>query len=718
MGGWEMDEELIKKRFEEKGITLNPMQNKCLPKVINSNKNQILIAPTSSGKTFIAISKIIHTLENKGRVIYAVPQKVLIDQTIEEIEKFCPNKYISGINGKDCWNKADVMVLPFESLYFNLIYQKGLIENKFKLVILDEFHLLYDKKRGFTLEKIISLLKCFNQKLFLMSATFEDKKDVEEWLNAEILDYDIEKYRQIKLIYKKLEVNNKDDKEFVDKILEIIKTGKSAIVFNSTKPFCVSRARKIYEKIPVSIQDKESSKEELIKKLGLKKENITDSVSELLDFMTVGIAYHTAAVSKDMKEMIENLFNKKKIKIIFATTTLAYGFNSPTEIIIIRDTTRWHVDEGCNKSIAVFEYLQMAGRAGRTGYLKKDAAYCYIVNIDYETFNLIQNNEIEPANSHLNIDDYFRKFLLEIIKSGSNTQQEIFNSVKSTFYNFQNESKKRIIFNLPYNFSLKGEIEGHLEFLIENEFIKLTGYKFDLTHFGDIIVNFSLKSFTQIPLGNFCALKNKLKEENKIKVWDKKSFYFLIKNFSPLSTLYKKSRKSEIEEYFWKEFPEVKHISNEEYTFYALQKGWMEGMEIKEIEDKYLIYAFPIKTVVNNMQKIIELYEEIGKTCFGLENDKNYEYKEFKKIFRFGVSKECSFLIARGEWGRDRIMKFAKKLKQLKTHNNKQNLSLKEYFFTFNPKEISKIVQKIKGLGPQAVGILINKLKEGSWKKW
>ena len=62
-------------------------------------------------------------------------------------------------------------------------------------------------------------------------------------------------------------------------------------------------------------------------------------------------------------------FKERKIKVLTATPTLAWGVNLPARTVIIQDYRRFEAGLG-NYPIPVLDYKQMAGRAGRPKYDK------------------------------------------------------------------------------------------------------------------------------------------------------------------------------------------------------------------------------------------------------------------------------------------------------------------------------------------------------------
>ncbi|KAG1676505.1 hypothetical protein FOA52_000048 [Chlamydomonas sp. UWO 241] len=87
---------------------------------------------------------------------------------------------------------------------------------------------------------------------------------------------------------------------------------------------------------------------------------------KLVEALLAGFASHHAGHLPGWKTLIEKLFQRGLIKIVFATGTLAAGINMPARTTIISALGR-KTDDGI-KLVPHNELLQMAGRAGRRGY--------------------------------------------------------------------------------------------------------------------------------------------------------------------------------------------------------------------------------------------------------------------------------------------------------------------------------------------------------------
>jgi superfamily II RNA helicase len=83
------------------------------------------------------------------------------------------------------------------------------------------------------------------------------------------------------------------------------------------------------------------------------------------DLICKGIAFHHSGLLPVLKEVIEIIFSKGYIKVLFCTETFAVGINMPTKTAVFLSFTKH--DEDGQRLLYTDEYIQMAGRAGRRG---------------------------------------------------------------------------------------------------------------------------------------------------------------------------------------------------------------------------------------------------------------------------------------------------------------------------------------------------------------
>ncbi|KAI9141382.1 antiviral helicase [Paraphysoderma sedebokerense] len=88
-------------------------------------------------------------------------------------------------------------------------------------------------------------------------------------------------------------------------------------------------------------------------------------ILRMRELMSRGIAVHHGGLLPIMKEMVEILFARGLVKVLFATETFAMGVNMPARTVVF-SSIRKH-DGRSFRDLLPGEYTQMSGRAGRRG---------------------------------------------------------------------------------------------------------------------------------------------------------------------------------------------------------------------------------------------------------------------------------------------------------------------------------------------------------------
>lgn len=104
----------------------------------------------------------------------------------------------------------------------------------------------------------------------------------------------------------------------------------------------------------------------ILKKLPNYKEYLNlPEFNFMCNLLEKGIAIHHSGIMPVLREMVELIFSKGYIKLLFATETFAVGINMPTKTVIFSNIEKY---DGNNiRLLLPHEYTQMAGRAGRRG---------------------------------------------------------------------------------------------------------------------------------------------------------------------------------------------------------------------------------------------------------------------------------------------------------------------------------------------------------------
>ncbi|MFW6117375.1 MAG: DEAD/DEAH box helicase [Thermoproteota archaeon] len=489
-----------KRVLDNSGITeLYPPQQEAVESGVLEGRNLVLASPTASGKTMIAeFCALKHILESEGKVVYLTPLRALASEKYEEFKKYTSIQKPSGervrigistgdYDERDTWlGKSDIIVSTNEKVDSLLRHRVDWMD-EISLVVADEVHLLNDGDRGPTLEVVLARLLQVNSDLqvLALSATINNVEEVADWLNAGYVNTE---WRPITLkegVSLREEVQFKDGdsriikRETKDSAVnlawETIRKGGQALVFTNTRRKSVSSAKKNATKVGelLSKPMKRALKRDAQKILSAGEQ--TRVSEQLADLVEQGTAFHNAGLAGAHRKIIENCFRERRIKVISATPTLAFGVNLPARTVIIDDYKRYEPGYGYYP-ISVLEYKQMAGRAGRPEYDKMGEAILTAKTGD-EADYLMDNyilGKTERIWSRLAVEKVLRSHVLATVATDfAHTEQGIYDFFGRTFYAYQYSIRK-----------IKRLLAKILKYLYDEEMIEVYGENIYATEFG------------------------------------------------------------------------------------------------------------------------------------------------------------------------------------------------------------------------------------------
>jgi|GEM_PF-786613 len=325
----------------------NPIQSVVYP-YQDEDCNIVISAATSAGKTICAEFFIDKELEKGNKIVYLSPLKSLTQEKYDDWSKRYADKEICIMTGdyvlsnemKRKAMKADIIVLTSEMLDSrtrNMSIEKNEWIYKAGLCIVDESHII-GTDRGSAVEVGLMRFTDINPtaRIVLLSATMPNVYDFKIWL--ENLNH-----KKTKIVYMKwrpveLDVSyighikgtyHVKEKDKINKAIEEIqkKPKEKFLVFVHTK----ATGRKLKDRL----------EEE-----GIKCE------------------FHNADLSLKNRLYIEDSFcdrSESSLRVIIATSTLAWGVNLPARNVIIVGVHRGI------QEVDVLDIIQMMGRAGRFG---------------------------------------------------------------------------------------------------------------------------------------------------------------------------------------------------------------------------------------------------------------------------------------------------------------------------------------------------------------
>ena len=134
----------------------------------------------------------------------------------------------------------------------------------------------------------------------------------------------------------------------------------------------------------------------------------------LRDLLMKGVSFHHSGMLPILKELVELLFARGFVKVLFATETFAVGLNMPTKTVVFTSLVKF--DENGQRYLRTDEYTQMAGRAGRRGK-DTEGLVLYLPDrdaVDLGAYHHILSGGKQPIRSRM---DFHYDFLLKTIQT-------------------------------------------------------------------------------------------------------------------------------------------------------------------------------------------------------------------------------------------------------------------------------------------------------------
>ena len=361
------------------------------------NNDCLVIAPTGSGKTWIAREAIVSILGKGGRAWYASPLKALSNSKWLEFGLHFDTQNVGIITGDTKENTEAPIIVGTTEILRNQLYDamhQGFDLN-FDLVILDEAHFLGDPDRGVVWEEIMIYLPP-RVNLLLLSATIGNGEEIAGWLK-EIRGKKCAVIREQKrpvplyplflhpsgCIYPFLEG---EGKRVTPAVVEFLKDNKSTRRVSRNLPDYAGIIRVLgeFNLLPAIFFLK--SRAECDTALNCRKslpplnnyEKLNNDLAEMLHrfpylenhrqlkaLKSAGIAAHHGGQLPAWKLLVEEMMSRGNLRVIFATSTIAAGVNFPARTIVLFNSDLFNGHDF--SPLTATEFRQMTGRAGRRG---------------------------------------------------------------------------------------------------------------------------------------------------------------------------------------------------------------------------------------------------------------------------------------------------------------------------------------------------------------
>jgi ATP-dependent RNA helicase HelY len=393
---------------------LDPFQEEAISYLAGGD-SVMVAAPTGTGKTVVAEFGVFRAARMGFKVMYTTPIKALSNQKFRDLREQYGDA-VGLLTGDIIENPdGDILVMTTEVLR-NMLLQTPSALWGVGCIIFDEIHYLADPERGTTWEESIIMCPDYIQ-LVCLSATVTNAPEIADWISRT--------HKPIHLVTHLQRSVPLSIYYYLDEKLQLVINARGQQVADfhvggeikkkmqgsrwrgpsldgddpNTRERPEPSAREIVEDLErvdllpaiyflFSRRDCEAAAE-VCAMMRLQAVRDPETIRRINEILTSyldrlppedrkleqvqmvaylarrGFGYHHAGLLPILKQLVEELFSKTLMRVVFSTDTLALGINMPARTVVIGRMSKY--DGVSRRPLIPNEFQQMAGRAGRRG---------------------------------------------------------------------------------------------------------------------------------------------------------------------------------------------------------------------------------------------------------------------------------------------------------------------------------------------------------------
>lgn len=475
------------------GPAVSDVQYEALAAGVARGESVLVVSPTSTGKTQIALWAIASGLERGCNTVYLVTHRALAKQKFEDFKRQLLGPFLGGNAASLVVATGDYVedaegIAPSEPLrapllvatyekYLALLSASGVPKDMSSTVVVcDEIQLLGDVSRGQNVEVLLTLLRNAGWKQFVgLSAVLQrrDATDLANWLSVKLVALNArekhlryECWTEGRMIVASSDRPDQTEEEALPtgvtldpisaliSLLEQKNSPRPVIVFCMKKQDTYDLARRFVEATYKGQKGQMSLAFD-----GLPATSANEFLSGILERR---VACHTADLTEEERHVVEMHLLDGRLDVVFATSTLAAGVNFPLGAAVFAGWSRWDGDLRARVPIEASDFHNMAGRVGRMGFEHDLGRVVFFASTKHDlgvASKFLALGELPPIEPRVQ-PQRFNQLALHLVASGlCTTQEEVERLVCSSFSALREEDRNTVAFKRWPDF-LKGAIAG------------------------------------------------------------------------------------------------------------------------------------------------------------------------------------------------------------------------------------------------------------------
>jgi len=473
---------------ERLGFDLDPFQIAACES-LEAGRSVLVAAPTGAGKTIVAEFAIFRAMQGADdKVFYTTPMKALSNQKYTELVETYGAASVGLLTGDTNVNSGARIVVMTTEVLRNMLYADSDLLRGLACVVMDEVHYLADRARGAVWEEVIIHLPA-EVRMVSLSATVSNAEEFGDWLLAVRGDTDVVvsedrpvpldqhvlvRHRLIDLFEdpaavaagRAARVNPElveaarggtrrvgphsrydrgrgdrrrpgpgagrlDDRVPRPEVVRILgeRNLLPAIVFVFSRAGCEQAVQQL---VRDGVRLTSAQEREEIREIAEERcRSLPDEDLGVLGYwdwvsaLERGVAAHHAGLLPAFKEVVETLYQRKLLKVVYATETLALGINMPARTVVLESLEKFNGE--ARVPITPGEYTQLTGRAGRRGIdVEGHSVVTWQPGVDPAAVASLASRRTYPLNSSFRptynmaanlVDQFGRERAREILQS-------------------------------------------------------------------------------------------------------------------------------------------------------------------------------------------------------------------------------------------------------------------------------------------------------------